>query len=130
MPDAPLSKKLLIKPGYKLLVLYAPDGYLEMLNPLPDGTEVETSAGGTFDFVQLFVCSKADVDSRVKAAIQALKSGGLLWLTYPKKSSKIKTDVTRDIGWESVHNAGFEGVSLFSVDDTWSAMHYRPIAEG
>ena len=45
MPDTPLSKKLLIKPGYKLLVLNAPDGYLEMLNPLPDGTEVESKSG-------------------------------------------------------------------------------------
>src|SRR5258706_13836666 len=96
MADTPLTKKLLIKPGYSLLILNAPEGYSDMLNPLPDGASIKTTAAGLFDFVQLFVYSKAEVDKNVKQAIQSLKPGGLLWLCYPKKSSKIKTDITRD----------------------------------
>jgi hypothetical protein len=129
MADTPLSKKLLIKPGCKLLVLNAPDGYLEMLKPLPDGVEIKTNSDGSYDFVQLFIYNRADVETQIKVAVQALKPGGLLWLSYPKKSSKIKTDVTRDIGWDAVHEAGFDGVTLISIDDTWSAMRYRPLAE-
>ena len=52
MADTPLAKKLGIKPGHKVLVLNAPDGYLSMLDPLPDGAEVKTEGAGTFDVVE------------------------------------------------------------------------------
>jgi len=131
MTQSPLSKKLGIKPGYQCLILSAPDGYIEMLDPLPDGATIRTSRDGktTYDLVQDFVKSKAEVDAKAQPAIDAVKQKGLLWLTYPKKTSKIKTDIHRDVGWEAVYDAGWEGVSLISVDDTWSAMRYRPHEE-
>jgi hypothetical protein len=129
MAETILVKKLGIKDGHKLLILNAPDGYLKTLGALPEGAALKTDGTGSFDFVQLFVYSVADVDSRAPAAIKALKSGGLLWVCYPKKSSKIKTDINRDAGWETMHKAEFEGVSLISIDDTWSAMRFRPRSE-
>jgi hypothetical protein len=123
MAGSSLVKKLGIKPGQKPLILNAPEGY--MLGALPQGVEVKTNAQGVFDFVQAFVRSKADVEGQAHTAIQALKPGGLLWLAYPKKSSKIKTDISRDAGWEPVRRAGMEGVSLIAIDDTWSAMRFR-----
>jgi hypothetical protein len=135
MAETPLVKKLGIKPGYKLLILNAPEGYLTTLGALPEGVEVRTEAkdtvgiSGPFDAVQLFAHSKADVDQFAPGAIRAVKSDGLLWISYPKKSSKIKTDIHRDVGWDAVVKAGFEGVSLISVDDTWSAMRFRPASE-
>jgi hypothetical protein len=127
--EASLAQKLRIKPGQKLLILNAPDGYMRLLGSLPQGTDVKTSTDGTFDFVQIFVRNKAEVDSSAKAAVKALKPGGMLWFTYPKKSSKIKTDISRDTGWEAVRGLGMEGVFLISVDDTWSAMRYRPASD-
>ena len=97
-PETPLIKKLGIKPGQKLLVINSPETYLHELAPLPEGTAVETSGHGPFDFVQVFVSEKGDVDAYASKAIQALKPGGLLWFSYPKKSSAIKTDISRDIG--------------------------------
>jgi hypothetical protein len=129
MAETTIVKKLGIKPGYKLLILNAPEGYLKTLGALPEGVEVKTDLQGTFDAVQLFVYSKADVDQLAPAAIKAVKVGGLLWISYPKKSSKIKTDINRDFGWDVVHKAGLEGVSLISIDDTWSAMRFRPASE-
>jgi hypothetical protein len=129
MADTPLTKKLGIKPGFRMLILNAPDGYRDLLAPLPEGAEVHLAAKGMFDFAQLFVHSQADVDEHALTAIRAVKSGGLLWLSYPKKSAKIKTDISRDVGWDAVKNAGWEGVTLITIDDTWSAMRFRPASE-
>jgi len=126
---AELIKKLGIKPGQRLLIMNAPDGYLQTLGTLPDGTEVKMQPEGTFDFVQFFAKSKADVDSQAATAIKAVKPGGLVWIAFPKKSSKIKTDISRDTGWESIRQAGWDGVTLISIDDVWSAFRIRPSSE-
>jgi hypothetical protein len=128
LPDTPLSKKLGIKPGYSLLILDAPDGYRTRLDPLPDGVRIGTVAlpGGLFDLVQVFVRRRADVDRHAAAALAALKPGGLLWFAFPKKSAKLQTDISRDTGWDALHAAGWEIVSVIAIDDTWSAGRFRP----
>lgn len=130
MADSPLTRKLGIKPGHRLLIVNAPEGYREKLVPLPEGVKMYiTAEGGTFDFILLFVKSKADVDIHALHAVEALKPGGLLWLAYPKKTSGITTDVSRDEGWDTLKNAHYEGVSLIAIDETWSATRFRPSAE-
>jgi hypothetical protein len=129
MAESQLIKKLGIKPGQKMLILNAPEAYMHLLGTLPEGAEVKTRAEGTFDFVQAFMYNKADVESYAMAAMQALKPGGLLWFTYPKKTSSIKTDITRDNGWEEVMNAGIRPVTQIAIDETWSALRFRPTDE-
>jgi len=87
---------------------------------------VEKDLEGTFDFVHLFIKSKDEVDSMGPQAVKAVKPEGVLWISYPKGSSKIKTDINRDKGWDSVKALGFEGVSMISIDETWSAIRFRP----
>lgn len=89
MAESSLIKKLGIKPGQKILILNAPEGYMQTLGTLPEGAETETKAEGKYDFVLVFVHNKADVDNYATTAIQPLKPGGLLWFSYPKKSSKV-----------------------------------------
>ncbi len=129
MADTSLTKKLGIKPGHKLLILNAPEGYLDTLGALPEGTEIKTRAEGTFDLVQIFLYNKADVDKYAQTGVQAVKSGGLLWFTYPKKTAKIKSDITRDIGWGSVRAVGWRPVTQIAIDETWSALRFRPESE-
>jgi hypothetical protein len=129
MAESSLVKKLGIKPGQRMLIMNAPEDYIQMLGVLPEGAEVKTSAGEIFDFVQVFVYNQADIDGNATTAIQALKPGGLLWFTYPKKSSGVKTNITRDIGWEGLMNAGMRPVTQIAIDDTWSALRFRPTSE-
>jgi hypothetical protein len=129
MAESPLIKKLGIKPGQKMLILNAPEGYMQALGTLPAGAKVKTSAGGAFDFVQLFVRNKADIDNHAATAMRSLKLGGLLWFTYPKKSSGIKTDITRDTGWDALMAAGIRPVTQIAIDETWSALRFRPTNE-
>lgn len=124
MAESSVVKKLGIKPGNKVLVTHAPEGY--SLSPLPQGAEVQTNASGTFDLVQVFVRNKADITQHVAAAIKALKPGGMLWVTFPKKTGTVKSDLSRDSTLQTINEStGWQGVSLIAVDDTWSAMRFR-----
>lgn len=125
---APLAKKLHIKPGYRVLLVNAPDGYRARLDPLPDGATVVATVGSgePFDVVHLFVRTKADLDRDGPAAIAAVKPGGLLWISYPKRAAKVPTDLTRDHGWQSVTESGWKGVAQVAIDEVWSATRFRP----
>jgi hypothetical protein len=126
MADSALVKKLGIKPGQGLLIMNAPQGYIERLSPLPEGASLATGPGGSFGFVQLFVANRAELNALAPAALEAAQPGALLWFAYPKRSSKLPTDLTRDEGWSSVTDAGFDGVAQISIDATWSAVRFRP----
>src|SRR5262245_56130023 len=128
MADKSPLQKMGVKPGQSVLVLNAPDGNTDRLGE-PGVTATKTKAGATFDVVSVFATNQAELEKHLKTAIESLAAGGKLWLAYPKISSKVKTDITRDKGWDAVIKAGFVGVSLVSVDETWSAMRFRPEAE-
>ncbi|HEX6608953.1 MAG TPA: hypothetical protein VF276_18780, partial [Chloroflexia bacterium] len=112
MADSALTKKLGLKPGRRALILNAPDGYRALLDPLPQGVDLTTTPDGTFDFVQLFAKNKADLAEYAPAAMAAVNPGGMLWISFPKKTSKIQTDISRDTGWDVIQQAGWQGVFL------------------
>ena len=126
MSQKSLAQKLLIKPGYKVLLMNAPQGYADMLMPLPDGAAMSTTPGENFDCVLAFVTNKADIEAHAKTVVKSVIHDGLMWFAYPKKSSKVKTDITRDVGWESVQKLGMEGIAQIAIDDTWAATRFRP----
>ena len=76
---------------------------------------------GQFDWVQMFVKNKAEIDKLAPRAVKALKPERLLWVSFPKGSSQIQTDLTRDVGWEALQGRDLKWVALVSVDNTWSA---------
>lgn len=130
MSQRTMTEKLGLKPGMRALILNAPSGYINTLGQLPAEVMVEeTPTEGTqYDFVQAFVYSKADADRLASNAVAALKPNGLLWLAYPKKTGSIKTDITRDVGWETIVGMGWGGVTQIAIDKTWSALRFRPEA--
>jgi hypothetical protein len=125
----PLIKKLLIKPNYTVLLLNAPKGYNDLLGALPEGVTVTDKASGQYDVVQLFVLQKADLEAQAADAMKAVKKGGLMWMSYPKLTGKIKSDLNRDIGNEIIKGMGWEGVTIISIDDTWSALRFKPMGD-
>ena len=124
---SPLARKLLIKPGNRIAIVNPPAGYAERLQPLPDDAElVEIQPG--LDVVQVFVQDREALD-RAAAVLRSVRDGGLLWVCYPKGGRKAGTDLNRDLLWEALGTVGLTGVTLVSVDDTWSAMRFRPTSE-
>ncbi|CAN7745254.1 hypothetical protein LJR153_006546 [Paenibacillus sp. LjRoot153] len=113
-----LLKKLRYKEG-RALVMQAPEGYKL-------GIEDHGAPSGTYEFVQLFINHAADVDTWVHKAIAHLNEDALFWITYPKQSSKIKTDINRDSLFALVGDStDYRAVSNVAVDDTWSALRFR-----
>ncbi len=127
--DSALAKRLQIKPGSRARVYNAPENYLALLGDLPEGAQVTDSGDGPFDVVHLFVQNSESLNRDALTAIGALKPGGVLWMSYPKRTSKVETDLTRDRGWEIVEEAGWVGVAQVSVDEVWSATRFRPADE-
>jgi uncharacterized protein YdeI (YjbR/CyaY-like superfamily) len=126
-----LAKKLLIRPNTSWLFYNAPEIYTNLLEPLPEGVKVVSETAGNVDGVQVFIKSMADLIKGIKAIKSVAKADTVIWLSYPKKSSGVKTDLNLDMmnNWPEVTEAGLETVSLVSVDDTWSALRIRPIGE-
>ncbi len=121
MAGTPIWKKLGVKPQHRVLLLNAPVGYPDQLGPLPEGVDLSDAPHGLFDVVHLFAKNKAELERNTPIALQSLKPGGLLWCSYPKRTSKLQTDLTRDVGWDMLINAGFENVTQVSIDEVWSA---------
>jgi hypothetical protein len=121
-----LARKLGIKPGMAVLLQGAPSGFATQLGSLPDGAKLLKSSSGAADCVIAFVRSKADVKTMASAALRAVVDDGLLWFAYPKKSGRLKSDISRDSGWEPVFDSGFDSVAQISIDDTWTGFRFRP----
>jgi hypothetical protein len=130
MAENALAKKLKLKSGQRAAIIHAPDGYLKELSPLPSGTELADKLAGKFDWIQVFVKNKAELDQLIPRIVRALKAEGLLWISYPKGTSKIQTDLTRDKGWDVIQQADLKWITLISVNPTWSAFALRPYKPG
>jgi len=130
MAENTLAKKLRLKPGQRAGLIGAPEGYLKALSPLPAGVEAVEKLSGHFDWLQVFVRNKAEIDKLAPRAAKALKPEGMLWISFPKGSSKIQTDLTRDKGWDVLHGLDLKWLTLVSLNDTWSAFSLRPYHEG
>ena len=124
--DATLARKLQVKPASRVLVLDAPEGYVERLGA---AAETEPREDGAYDVVQVFVKDRLDVERRAAPALRALRRGGVLWFSYPKRASQVATDLTRDHGWDVVAQAGLRPVAQVSVDEVWSALRFRPASD-
>ena len=127
MPTS-LMQKLQIKSG-KLIVMNAPQGYAEQLAKELKDLTVSTRAAGRAEAVLLFVNSLAEVDTLTTKAGKLVKPEGMLWIAYAKGTSKVKTDVNRDKLWAAVQPIGWQPVRQIALDEVWSAMRFKPMAE-
>ncbi len=123
---ASLQQKLQLKPGQAVVILNPPPGYLDKLIAELNENVVSTESRENAQAVILFVNSLAEAMSLAPNAIQAVKADGLVWIAYPKGTSKVKADVNRDSLWEAVKVTGWRPVRLIALDDIWSVMRFRP----
>ena len=116
-----LLKKLGIKPGFSVAVFNEPDGYWDWLSPLPENVIIK-SKGKEFDFVHLFVKENKAFEKEYKAKKMMLKKDGMLWVSWPKKASKVETDLNENIIRDFALKNGLVDVKVCSVNDVWSGL--------
>jgi hypothetical protein len=119
-----LAKKLYLKPGMRFTVVNAPDGFARTLGKLPAGAKQEPSFRPELDLVMVFASNQKGLSAQWPKAIAALKTDGTLWVSYPKKSSGIQTDLGMG-EWEVTKGSDWNPVAMIGVDDTWSAVRFK-----
>jgi hypothetical protein len=127
MPESPLAKKMKLRSGLNASVINAPENYMDELR---HDTAISPTLNGKFDWIQIFVRSKTELEALVPKAAKALKTESILWISFPKGASKIQTDLTRDNGWDILRNLDLKWINLISVNEMWSAFSLRPYKEG
>ena len=130
MAETPLISKLKLKPRQRAALIGAPQGYLAELSPLPEGVELSDTLQGHYDWVQIFVHNQAELETLLPDVIPALKPESLLWISFPKGTSMIQTDLTRDKGWDALQQVDLKWINLVSINETWSAFSLRPYRPG
>jgi len=127
-------KKLLEKLNYKgnnrIAVLNSEESFITSLSKEISELTIDRAIDPRFpyDFILIFVRNQAEIEKFTPIALHNLLCDGVLWFSYPKKTSKIlRSDIDRDHGWKTLTDAGFHGIRIVAIDDDWSAMRFRSI---
>jgi hypothetical protein len=122
----PLPKKLGIKPGHRLALMNAPNGFLQSLGELPDGVEVlnEPRGGPALDVIVYFTTELADLKRRFSGLAKRMAPAAGLWIAWPKRASGVATDLTEDIIRAVGLDAGLVDNKVCAIDDTWSGLRF------
>jgi hypothetical protein len=118
----PLAAKLGIKPGTVMRAVHAPKDYRELLAPLPDGARITAGARGRADIVHHFAKDKAGLAKALRAYRNALEPATPLWISWPKKSAGVATDITEDTIREVALPLGYVDVKVCAVSEVWSGL--------
>jgi hypothetical protein len=116
------ATKLGIKPGHTVYPINTPGEYPDLVGGLPEGATVVTREPA--DVVHAFARTRAELTAHGRAAVDASKPGGLVWISYPKGG---RSELKRDTLWDAV--PGWRPVTQIAVDELWSAMRFRPESE-
>lgn len=112
-------RKLGIQPAERIAAINAPAHYAQLLEGLPDGVSVSSRVAPKPRFVHLFVNKRADLAKRIGMLRGKLVDAGVLWVSWPKKSSGVPTeDTIREVALPM----GFVDVKVCAVDETWSGL--------
>jgi hypothetical protein len=125
----PVTMKLRMKPGMHALIVGAPSGYLKLLAALPIGVEVSDVVSRKYEFVQFFATRYNDIRRSVPGLLRRAASGAVVWIAYPKKTSGVISDLSRDAVCEAMRGTGWRSVAIIAIDGVWSAVRFRPSAK-
>ena len=139
MPNS-ISDKLKIKPNYTLLTLNAPANYKKGLQGLPNGVKITATGKDPivlrhqrigYNQVHWFVLNKTQMEKEMSKVMKLVKPEVIVWVFYPKGTSKVQTDLTRDKGWDCLlaESDKLTWISLISFDLTWSVFGFRAKSE-
>jgi hypothetical protein len=119
----PLPRKLGIKPGHRVLLLGAPEGFAEdTLGELAEGVKVGTRASGVADVIVAFHLRRAELAKRMPVLRERMDPAAGLWIAWPKRASKVETDLTEDVVRELALANTLVDNKVCAIDATWSGL--------
>jgi hypothetical protein len=118
----PLVKKLGLRSGDRCYVHHAPAGFLSMIQPLPEDITFLNSPERPLDWIHVFVDRFDDLKTLVSKLRPLMTESGMVWVSWPKKSSGVDTDINEDRIREVAFALDLVDVKVCSVNDVWSAL--------
>ena len=118
----PLAKKLGIKEGSKVRLVKQPDHYFNLFTDLPEQVQFLADKKSSKDLVHYFTKEKKDLLKDITALRNEIFPDGMIWISWPKKASKIATDITEDTIREIALSNGLVDVKVYAVDEIWSGL--------
>lgn len=118
----PLARKLGISQGAKVFAKNAPDNYARLLEPVPPDVTFQTRLSKDTDVIHVFNDRKASLKAELEALRTSIRSDAAVWVSWPKKTSKVPTDITEDTIRELALPLGFVDVKVCAVSEVWSGL--------
>ncbi len=118
----PLAKKLGIKSGFNIKLINAPDYYFDLFTDLPADLVLNGAEEAAKDFIHFFTKEAAEYLSRLPLLKEQIKADGMIWASWPKKTSKIKTDIAEDTIRSYAIKVGLVDIKVCAVDEIWSGL--------
>jgi hypothetical protein len=119
-----LAQKLGLKPGYRVSVLNAPRDYETIMGELPQGVVLVHELVGPFDLIHFFTQTRKELEKKFPVLKLELSNSGGLWVSWPKASSGLETDLIGNIVREIGLKNGLVDVKIASINETWSALKF------
>ncbi len=120
----PLIQKLGIKAGDRAVFIAEPSDFRAALGPLPEGAKVTSQLRGRKDYIHLFVKNAKVLEGKLQRVVTVLNVDGMAWVSWPKKSSGVETDVDDGVVRRLGLGAGLVDVKVCAIDETWSGLKF------
>ena len=117
-----MAKKLGLKAGSVARLIGQPDGYFDLFTDFPDNIELVDEKSGQVNFVHFFTKNYHELLEILPALKRQIKQDGIIWVSWPKKASKVATDITEDKIRNFALESGLVDVKICAVDDVWSGL--------
>lgn len=118
----PLIKKLGIVDEMRMHLRHAPAHYLSLLGELPASVKLAKQLRGEVDFIHLFITERRLLEAEIPQCMKQLQHDGMIWVSWPKKASKVQTDITEDVIREVILPLGLVDIKVCAVDEVWSGL--------
>jgi hypothetical protein len=118
----PLAAKLGIKPGSRVHVVGAPRPYRDLIAPAPDGITLARALDSAVDVIHVFETRRSGLAQELDSFLRAARTDAVLWISWPKKSSKVRSEITEDTIRELALPLGLVDIKVCAVDATWSGL--------
>jgi hypothetical protein len=118
----PLVRKLGVKPGMRVHYANAPEHFADLLGELPEGVKILRRPAPELDLAMLFVTERAALARGLQTLPPKLQPAGMIWVAWPKRASKVPTDITEDVVREVALPRGLVDVKVCAIDEVWSGL--------
>jgi hypothetical protein len=124
-----VARKLGLNAGMRALIISPPPGYLKLLAPMPGTLAISSTAAGMYPFVQIFARRLSEISKFAKKLPKHAARNALVWISFPKKTSRTESDLSRDVIREAMSSAGWRAMSIIAINEVWSALRFRPAGQ-